>query len=91
MRAAEQKRAGQIRQVSPQGGEPVSEAEVDGVMLAALRDAKVPPEFIYAYQKTHRLVTEENAQHLTDEELAEWDAAVDEYRQQVKARRRWRR
>lgn len=90
-RAAEQKRAGQIQQVPSHGAEPVSEAEIDAVMLAALRDAQVRPEFIYAYQKTHRLVTEENAQYLTDEELAEWDAAVDEYRQQVKARRRWRR
>ena len=51
-RAAEQKRAGQIQQVPPHGGEPVSEAEVDAVMLAALRDAQVRPEFIYAYQKT---------------------------------------
>ena len=75
----------------PQASEPVFEAEVDAVVLTALREAKVRPEFIYAYQKTHRLVTEDNAQHLTDEELAEWDAAVDEYRRQIKARRRWRR
>lgn len=31
-------------------------------MLLVLREANVRPEIIYAYQKTGRLVTEENAQ-----------------------------
>ena len=53
-------------------------------MLLVLREANVRPEIIYAYQKTGRLVTEENAQLLSTEELAEWDAAVDEYRRNSK-------
>ena len=53
-------------------------------MLLVLREANVRPEIIYAYQKTGRLVTEENSQLLSAEELAEWDAAVDEYRRNSK-------
>lgn len=90
-REAEQKRAELIRQALPEGTGPISEEEVDEAMLLVLREAKVRPEIIYAYQKTGRLVTEENAQHLSEEELAEWNAAVDEYRRQARARRRWRR
>ena len=63
---------------------PLSESEVDEAMLLVLREANVRPEIIYAYQKTGRLVTEENAQLLSAEELAEWDAAVDEYRRSSK-------
>lgn len=57
-----------------------SEAEFDEAMLLVLREANVRAEIIYAYQRTGRLVTEENAHLLSAEELAEWDAAVDEYR-----------
>lgn len=63
---------------------PLSETEVNETMLLVLREANVSPEFIYAYQKTGRLMTEENARLLSAEELAEWDAAVDEYRRNSK-------
>lgn len=59
---------------------PISESEVDEAMLLVLREANVRPEIIYAYQKTGRLVTEENAKLLGEHELAEWNGAVDEYR-----------
>lgn len=88
---AEQNGAELIRQALPEGTGPISEEEVDEAMLLVLHEAKVRPEIIYAYQKTGRLLTEENAQHLSEEELAEWDAAVDEYRRQTRGRRRWRR
>ena len=88
-RAPEPRRTEPDRQ-SQQASEPVSEAEIDAVMLAALREAKVSQEFIDAYQKTGQIVTEENVRHLGDEELAEW-GAVDGYRPQVKESRRWRR
>lgn len=67
------------------------EHKIRDTMLHVLREAKVPPEFIYAFEKTGRLVTAENAKHLNEDELAEWDAAVAEYRGQNKVRRRSRR
>lgn len=36
---------------------------------------------IYAFEKTGRLVTEENQDLLTEAELMEWEAAIDEYEQ----------
>lgn len=48
-------------------------------MLLVLREANIRPEIIYAYEKTGRLVTEENAQLLSADDFAERDAAVDEY------------
>ena len=33
----------------------------------------------HAFEKTGRLVTEENQNVLTEADLAEWEAAIDEY------------
>lgn len=71
-------------------GDSALDRKIRDTMLHVLREAKVPPEFIYAFEKTGRLVTAENAKHLNEDELAEWDAAVAEYRGQNKARRRSR-
>jgi len=35
--------------------------------------------FIYAYEKTGRLVTEQNQHLLSEADLDEWDAAIEEY------------
>jgi hypothetical protein len=35
--------------------------------------------------RTGRVVTSESTKYMTDAELAEWDAAIDEYHTQVKA------
>ena len=51
-------------------------------MVEAMKAAGVNPALIYAFEQTGRLVTEENQQLLTDAELAEWDAAIEEYEQQ---------
>jgi hypothetical protein len=40
----------------------------------------VAPEMVYAMRKTQRMVTPFNAQYLTDEELEEWEGAVEEGR-----------
>jgi hypothetical protein len=45
-----------------------------------MRKAGIAPELIYAFEQTGRLVTTENRELLTDEDLAEWDAAIDAYR-----------
>lgn len=39
-----------------------------------------PPEFIYAFDKTGRLVTEMNLHLLAEHEIQEWTNAVEEYR-----------
>ena len=60
-------------------------------MMEVFRQAGTPPHIVYAAQKTGRIVTAENQHLLTSEELAEWDAAVAEYRLQQRGHRRWRR
>ena len=63
--------------------QPLPEARV-GLMLEQLleaaREANIRPEVLYAVKKTGRIVTTQNAQYLTPEELAEWDAAIDEFK-----------
>lgn len=59
---------------------PASEEELKRTILGVLQRAKMPPEYIYAFEKTGRLVNEGNKSQLTAEEIAEWDAAIDEYR-----------
>lgn len=48
-------------------------------MIKAMVDAGLPGDLIYAFQKTGRLVSEENQKFLTDDELKEWNDAIDEY------------
>lgn len=46
----------------------------------AMRQAGMRPEFIYAFEKTGRLISEEN-RHLVDEkDLREWEDAIAEFR-----------
>ena len=47
---------------------------------AAMVAAGIRPEIIYAHRKTGGLlVTEENQAKLSAEDIAEWEAAIDEY------------
>ena len=41
-------------------------------MIRVMGDAGLPGDLIYAFQKTGRLVSEENQEFLTDAELKEW-------------------
>jgi DNA-binding transcriptional regulator YhcF (GntR family) len=50
-----------------------------GQILSAAGKAAVRPELIYAMKKTGRIVTESNQHLLTDEELQEWQDAIEEY------------
>jgi hypothetical protein len=59
---------------------PASEDDIHQTILAALIAAGSPPEFIYAFNKTGRLVTESNMHLLTPQEYQEWVDAVEEYR-----------
>jgi hypothetical protein len=59
---------------------PTSEDDIHQTILSALIKANSPPEFVYAFDKTGRLVTESNMHLLTPAEYQEWIDAVEEYR-----------
>lgn len=59
---------------------PASVDDIHQEILAALIKAGSPPEFVYAFDKTGRLVTETNMHLLTPEEYQEWVDAVEEFR-----------
>ena len=48
-------------------------------MLAAMRAASIPPQLIYAYERTGFLLLEEGYRNLAPEDKAEYDAAIAEY------------
>ena len=47
--------------------------------VEAMKKAGINPAFIYAYEKTGRIVTEQNQHLLSDSDLDEWQAAIEEY------------
>jgi hypothetical protein len=48
-------------------------------MVEDMKAAGLDPAFIYAFEKTGLLVTEWNKHLIPDEDLADWDAAIEEY------------
>ncbi len=48
-------------------------------MVRAMEASGVSPAVIYAYEKTGLLVSEENQHVIPDVDLAEWQAAIEEY------------
>jgi hypothetical protein len=56
---------------------PLEHVEHD--MVQAMKAAGLDPAFIYAYEKTGLLVTEENQHLISDHDLAEWQDAITEY------------
>ena len=53
----------------------------------AMVAAGIRPEIIYAHRKTGGLiVTEENLKKLSAEDIAEWEAAIDEYLEKTKGK-----
>lgn len=48
-------------------------------MIEMMKEAGIDPAVIYATEKTGRLVTEANQHLLSDAELGEWNAAIEEY------------
>jgi hypothetical protein len=53
--------------------------EIENMMVDIMREAGSDPAFIYAFKKTGRVVTAWNKDKLTDDELSEWQQAVEEY------------
>jgi hypothetical protein len=52
---------------------------IEHITVEAMKEAGFDPAIIYAYEKTGRLVTEDNQNLLSDAELDEWQAAIEEY------------
>ncbi len=48
-------------------------------MVEGMKAAGLAPAFIDAFEKTGLLVTEENQHLIPEKDLAEWDAAIEEY------------
>jgi hypothetical protein len=59
--------------------------QVEHLTVQAMKEAGIDPALIYAYEQTGRLVSEDNRRLLSDADLAEWDAAIEEY--EVKRRK----
>jgi hypothetical protein len=53
---------------------------VEHEMVQAMKKAGLDPALIYAFEKTGRIVTEDNQHLLSDADLTEWQAAIQEYR-----------
>ena len=64
---------------TPQPISPAGLDEMMGQILSAAGQAGIRPELIYAMRKTGRIVTESNQHLLTDEDLQEWQDAIEEY------------
>jgi hypothetical protein len=52
---------------------------IEHMTVEAMKEAGIDPAIIYAYEKTGRLVTEDNQHLLSDADMEEWDAALEEY------------
>jgi hypothetical protein len=52
---------------------------VEHMMVEDMKKAGINPAIIYAFEKTGRLVTEDNQNLLSDADLDEWQAAIEEY------------
>jgi hypothetical protein len=55
-------------------------------MLAAMRAASIPPQLIYAYERTGFLLSQEGYKSLSPEDKAEYDAAIADYYAKNKAK-----
>ena len=55
------------------------------MMVEDMKAAGLDPAFIYAFEKTGLLVTEQNQHLIPENDLAEWDAAIEEYEEAPQA------
>jgi hypothetical protein len=55
-------------------------------MIAAMRAANIPPQLIYAYERTGFLLSQEGYKSLSPEDKAEYDASIAEYYAKNKAK-----
>ncbi len=73
----------QYRRDARQGGpafpNPPHPEHIEHLLVEEMKQDGVAPQFIYAFEKTGILVTEFNYDTASSEQLAEWQAAVEEY------------
>jgi hypothetical protein len=58
---------------------PVEEAKVGTATAQAMKDAGMDPAKIYAFQRTGMLVTGDNLEKWSSEDLDEWNATIQEF------------
>jgi len=58
---------------------PVSAAEIANEMAAAIEQAGLHPAYVFAVRHCGFLLTEMNIQTFSDDEVAEWDDALDRW------------
>ena len=59
---------------------------LEAMMVEGMRAAGLDPAFVYAFEKTGLLVTEQNQHLIPENDLAEWDAAIAEYERKHRRR-----
>ncbi|MDA8229962.1 MAG: hypothetical protein M0006_01335 [Magnetospirillum sp.] len=59
--------------------QPIDPERLQREMLEVLKAAGIPDELIFAYERTGLMVSELNQHLLSDRDIAEWNAAIDEY------------
>ena len=52
---------------------------VEHVMVQAMKEAGIDPAFVCAFEQTGFILTEQNQHLLSEEDLEEWEAAIDDY------------
>ncbi len=52
---------------------------VEHAMVEGMKQAGIDPAIVYAFEKTGLLVTEANQHLISDVDMAEWRAAIEEY------------
>jgi hypothetical protein len=68
---------------------PIAENQINNEMRKAFAATSLPPEFVYAWEKTGILVGEEGYRQMRPEDRAQYDAAIKEYfRLEAEARQR---
>lgn len=59
---------------------PFNEAHFTSGMVDLMRKAGIPDELIYAFSKTGMLLTDQNMNQFSQDDIDEWTAAIEEYR-----------
>jgi hypothetical protein len=59
---------------------------LEAVMVEDMKAAGLDPAFIYAFEKTGLLVTEQNQHLISETDLAAWDAAIREFEEKHRGR-----
>ena len=65
--------------------QPLDADKGEALVIQAMGQAEIDPAYIYAYRKTGLLLTTENRDLLSKEDLAEWQSAIQEYRDKIES------